>query len=143
MTRHILPHHRVSHKVLVRKIAHDLNKSWSDNIHAWFSVCDITDVYYDLWDDFEWNTDVETVLDRFHCISWKHIDSEARAEIVQNVLKFMETPYLRYKNGLFYMHDFEAIAAESARKEVEVAAEAAKPRSKLRRWLDKLFGETE
>lgn len=136
MTRHIPTHHLASHKAKVRKIAHDLNKSWSNTFHNWFSVCDIANAYDDLWGGRSHLEHHYDVLREFHCMKWKHIGPEGKATIVKHVLSYLQTPYLAYNNGRFFMIDHEAIKVEEERK-------ANEPRSWVRRLCDKLFGDPE
>lgn len=143
MTRIIPQHHLASHKVKVRKIAHELNKSWSDKLHDWFSICDITDAHADLWgDDADYLKQPYDILDEFHCINWRYIGPDAKETIVKNVIRFLETPYLVYQNGRFIMYDREAVAAEDARQAEErkrKLAERAERDAKPRSWLTKLW----
>lgn len=141
MTRIIPQHHLASHKVKVRKIAHELNKSWSDTLHSWFSICEITDAHEDLWGyEADYLKQPYDVLGEFHCIDWKFIGPKAKETIVQNVILFLESPYLAYQNGRFIMYDREAVAAENARqaeervrKETEFYRRAALP------WYHRLY----
>ena len=145
--RSIPSYNLASHKAKVRSIAHDLNKSWSDTLHAWFSICDIREAHYDLWGDGMHLVRHYDVLREFHCLYWKHIGSEGKAEIVKHVLAYMETPYLGYQGGKFVMIDREAVAAENTRKaEERVRKEAEFYRRAALPWYHrlylKLFGES-
>lgn len=141
--RAILPQYLASHKAKVRKIAHELNKDWSSKSKSWFDVTEIRFAYSDLWGDYKFSFQKYSILSEFHCMQWKYIDSTSRQSIADVVVEVLETPYLRYRNGQFYMHDSEAIAAEKARLEAERIAKAAQPRSWLHRLCDKLFGDSE